>query len=110
MMTEIIAMAVLAVPCMLLGAFAAIALWKFQAGWTVGLRTCLASIVSISPILILTAIATGGSPELLFTMSPDEFLVPFSLQIALTLALAGPVTWLVSRRRKEQQSLADVFE
>lgn len=109
-MSELIAMALLATPCALLGAAVALALYKWATSLTVITRGILAMIASICPVLGLAAIAAGGSPQVLLSMSPDEFLVPFSVQIALIIALAAPLIWLISRCRPKPRAPSKVFE
>jgi hypothetical protein len=110
MIGEFVAMAAFAVLCALFGVIVALALNKWAVGRTVTIRTFLASAASLFPALGIVAIAAGGSPELLLAMSPDEFLIPFALQLAAIIALAAPSAWLVSRRKRGAPSQSKVFE
>jgi hypothetical protein len=109
-MSELIAMALLAIPCALWGALIAFALGRWAVSLTVITRSLLATIASIFPVAGMAAIATGGSLQLLLSMSPDEFIVPFSVQIALIVFLAAPPIWLISRRRPKARHPSEVFE
>jgi hypothetical protein len=65
------------------------------------------------PSLMITAVAlfSSGDPlSLILSMSPDEFLLPFVFQLAISLAIALPVSWLISRHTPEGQFRASVFE
>ncbi|HET9628574.1 MAG TPA: hypothetical protein VFP14_03725 [Novosphingobium sp.] len=83
---------------------------KWASGSTVLARTCLGMIAALAPAVILVVIAVlPSSGVVLLSMSPDEFLVPFIDQNLLTLAMAGPVAWLVARRVVRTSS-AEVFD
>lgn len=110
MIGELAGLAVFAVPCALFGVIVAFALNRWAVGRTVATRTFLASAASICPVVGIVAIAAGGSPELLFAMSPDEFLIPFALQLAVIIALATPAAWLVSRRGRGPRSPSQFFD
>ena len=108
MVTELIAMGLFAVPCAIFGVMVAFLLRKWAAGRTVAMRTFIASVASTIPALGVVAYVAGGSPTIIFLMSPDEFLIPFVFQIALILAVAAPAVWFVSRRRPRTPT--NVFE
>jgi len=109
-MSELVGMALLALPCALLGAIVALALCRWAPNLTVTARILLASTASICPVLGMVAIAAGGSPQVLLSMSADEFLIPFALQNTFITALAAPAAWLISRRRRKPRAPSDVFE
>jgi hypothetical protein len=94
----------------LLSGIAALALnrWLPRRGaWT---RAIVATMIALAPIFILigwAVLPTYGA--VLLSLSADEFLIPVTIQVTMTLALAAPIAWLVSRRGGKNPNLADVF-
>jgi hypothetical protein len=48
--------------------------------------------------------------QVLLSMSPNEFLIPFALQIIMVVVTALPVAWLISRRSSKPLMPTDVFD
>lgn len=77
------------------------------------LRTALATAAAAMPALAVTAVvllSTGDPVSLILSMSPDEFLLPFAFQLAISLVVALPVSWLIGRYEPEGRHRASVFE
>ena len=110
MLGELISMILFAVPCAVLGLMFALALRRWAAHRSVMVRTILASVASIVPLVGLIVFAADGSLGILLSLSLDEFLIPFAIQVGLVFALTAPGAWLVSKRQKSPSLTSQVFD
>lgn len=94
------------------GGVVAFALNRWSSGWSLPRRVVISVMASLVPIFGFAGFALASSfGRVLLSMSPDEFLVPFAIQIVLILALSAPVAWLVSKYGQDKRCApADVFE
>lgn len=89
----------------------ALALNRWARSWELRTRVGIATLVSLFPAMAIVVIVVApGRGQVLLSMSPDEFLLPFAFQILMVLALSVPVAWLVSRRSPKSQIQTDVFK
>jgi len=94
-----------------IGGMAVAGLNRWLPGYSIRARTWMGIAVALTPEFLLVAIAIlPSSGVVLLSMSPDEFLVPFTVQILLTLAIAAPMAWLVARRVAVGTASVDVFD
>lgn len=90
---------------------AALALRRWMPRRSVCARTAFATMIAIFPVFILVGWAILPSyGAVLLSMSPDEFLIPVSIQIVMILIVATPIAWLVSRRRGKDRTFTNVFD
>ena len=97
----------------LVSAIAATLLNRHAARRGRALRAAIATAAAAMPALAVTAVvllSTGDPLSLILSMSPDEFLLPFAFQLAISLAVALPVSWLISRYEPDGRHGAGVFE
>lgn len=96
----------------LLGAVVAFALNRWFPLWSLTRRAVVAVATSFLPAFALVAFALApSSGEVLLSMSPDEFLVPFAIQIALILVVSAPVALFVSWYGRGNRSIpTEVFD
>lgn len=81
----------------LLCAVVAFALNRWVPQWSLTRRTVVAVAASFIPAFALVAFALAPSyGGVLLSMSPDEFLAPFAIQIVLILVVSAPVALFVS--------------
>ncbi|WP_207078119.1 hypothetical protein [Novosphingobium sp. KA1] len=95
------------------GAIVAIILNRHAAGRSRSLRTVIATASALLPTPVVTAVVllSSGDPlSLILSMSPDEFLFPFAFQLVISLAIALPVSWLISKHEPDQMHGTGVFE
>jgi hypothetical protein len=109
-MTALIALLVWSFAGALIGGLVSLALNKWAAGWSLPKRIFLAVAASIFPTIGIVGFLLIANPTLSVWWSPDEFLIPFALQIALVLAFSAPLAWLVSRRGARKPVPIDTFD
>lgn len=88
------------------GAIVAIILNRHAAERSRWLRAAIATATALMPALLVTALvllSVGHPLSLLLSMSPEEFLLPFAFQLAITLSVALPVSWLISRQKPDER-------
>lgn len=110
---NLIAIAVWTVVSTLVGALVAVLLNRNAAGRSRWLRTLISTAFALLPDMLLTVVVliSPGEPlALILSMSPDEFLIPFALQLAIVLVISLPLMWTISGRVPEGRHEADVFE
>lgn len=93
----------------LIGGAVALALNKWATSWSWMVRFLVAEAASILPFCIVAFYLFELGNISLWT-SPDEFLLPFALQVFLILVVSTPTVWLVSRRRARKPAPTDVFD
>ena len=94
----------------LIGGFVAFALNRRAVGWSLVTRVLFAIAASLSPTFGIVAFLFAAVGPISVWFSPDEFLIPFAVQLVLIVALATPVAWLVSRRGVRNPVPTDVFD
>lgn len=97
----------------LVAAIVALVLSRRAARRSRWLRTVIATAFAFTPSLMVTAVAllSSGDPlSLILSMSPDEFLLPFAYQLAVSFAVALPVSLLISGHTPERRDRASAFE
>jgi membrane protein implicated in regulation of membrane protease activity len=87
----------------------ALALNRWVPGWSLTRRTLIAAIASVFPASSIAGFLLVRDPQVLFSMSPDEFLIPFTFQIIMILVISLPIAWLVARRRSSRDIPTDIF-
>lgn len=89
----------------------AVALNRWASGWSFARRVAVATLASVIPAIGAVGIALAPSEgQVLLSMSPDEFVIPFILQIVMIIVVAIPVAWLLSRRAPTIRTRTDVFD
>lgn len=113
MIGDLAVMAMWAIACAIFGIIVAFALAKWASRWSVTRRVVGATCASTLPVFGVAGFALaalGGFPMSVLSMSLDEFLIPFFIQLTLIVAFSAPATWLVSRQARNAPHLADIFE
>ena len=89
---------------------AALNLWLSK--WHFRLRVLAALLASLLPTVAAVCFVLGSPSNfgLLLSMSPDEFLIPFVIQIVVVLILAVPTAWLISSRAVRERPSIETFE
>ena len=94
----------------LIGGAAALALNKWATSWSWMVRFLVAEAASILPTFGMVAFFFFQLRNISLWTSPDEFLLPFALQVFLIFVVSTPTVWLVSRRRARKPAPTDVFD
>jgi ABC-type Fe3+ transport system permease subunit len=109
----LIAIAVWTIGSTLVGALVAVLLNRRAAARSRWLRTLVATAFALLPTMLITMVAllSSGDPlSLILSMSPDEFIIPLAIQLAIILLIASPMLWLISRRVRRERPETKVFE
>lgn len=93
----------------LVAGLVAFALNKWMPGWSLARRVgfAVAAGTALPFGIVVFYFFSLGSISL--WSSPDEFLIPFTLQCLLIIVLSAPTAWLISRR-VAKPDVTDVFD
>jgi sensor histidine kinase regulating citrate/malate metabolism len=94
----------------LFGGLLAVALNRWAVGWSLVTRALVAVSASISPTFGIVVVGFAALGPISLWLSPDEFLIPFALQVFLILVFAAPIVWLISRRAARKPAVKEVFD
>ena len=94
----------------LVAALVSVALNRWAPGWSVVKRVFLAVSAATLPTIGIAAFFLFSLGSISLWFSPDEFLIPFTLQVLLAVVVSAPLAWLISRRGVRRPVPTDVFE
>lgn len=110
-MTSLLPEVIWSLASAILSGGAAFALNHWMSRHSVKRRTVFATMIGLAPTAIAigwVALPTNG--QVFMSMSPEEFLIPLAIQIAIILIVSTPTAWLVSQRRRHGENLSNVFD
>ena len=107
---ELTSYIVWSIPSVFIGVLVAVGLTRWAGSWSLAKRVLISLAAATFPNFGLAGFLLMANPRLSVWFSLDEFLIPFSLQIALILVITAPLVWLVSRRIAQKPVPTDVFE
>lgn len=93
----------------LIGGLVSIALNKWASSWSLARRVLIAVAAATLPTLGIVAFYFAALGPISLWFSPDEFLIPFALQVFMIVVVSAPIAWLISRRAPKPVS-TDVFD